>query len=142
MLEVNWLAIIVCGVAAMVIGMIWHSQALFGHMYMKALGADMNMSPEKIKEIQKKMWSLYITQFVLVLLQAYVLFHYIVGAADVMTPVSNALWIWLGFVLPTVAGASMWSARPRKDAWTIFLISAGYNLALFIVFALIIGAWM
>lgn len=142
MIEVNWVAVLLCGVASMVLGMIWHSRALFGPTYMNAIGADPAMPAEKMREIQKKMWQLYVTQFVLVLLQAYVLWHYIVGAIDTMTPLSNATWIWLGFLLPTVAGQWMWSARPRKLAWQGFLISAGYNLVLFIVFALIIGAFI
>ena len=133
---ISFWAVIVCAVAAMVLGMIWHSKALFGNKYMKALGADMNMSPEKMAEIQKKMWQLYIVQFLLVMLQAWVLAQFLwVGVA-------NALWIWVGFIMPTIAGATMWSARPRKDAWTIFLISAGYSLVLFIMFGLILKAWM
>lgn len=141
MIEVNWLAIIICGVAAMTVGAIWHGP-LFGKAYMRAIGADLNMPPEKMAEIQKKMWQLYLLQFILVVLQVYVLWFYLVGAVDVMTPLSNALWIWLGFLLPTVGGQWMWSARPRKLAWTGFFISAGYNLVLFTVFALILQAFM
>ena len=135
-------AIIVCAIAAMVVGMFWHSKLLFGPRYMKAIGADMNMSPEKMAAIQKKMWQLYILQFVLVLLEAWVLAQYLYGAADVMPLVCNGLWIWAGFVMPTVAGQWMWSARPRKEAWAGFLISAGYNLVLLVVFSLILRAWM
>lgn len=142
MIEINWLAIVLCGIVAMIIGMLWHSKVLFGPTYMKAIGADPNMPKEKMAEIQKKMWQLYLAQFVLVLLQVWVLWYYIMGAIQVMSPISNAFWIWLGFVLPTLAGQWMWSARPRKWAWKGFLISAGYNLVLFIVFALILGAWM
>lgn len=141
MIEVNWLAVILCGVAAMVVGMIWHGP-LFGRTYLLAIGGNPDMPKEEMAKIQKKMWQLYITQFLLVLLQVYVLWHYIVGAIDAMTPVSNAVWIWLGFLMPTVAGQWMWSARPRAWAWKGFLISAGYNLVLFIVFALIIGAFI
>ncbi len=140
-MEINWLMILVCGVAAMVIGATWHGP-LFGKAFMRALGADMNMSPEKMAEIQKKMWQLYILQFVLVVFEAWILSLYIGGSLSVMTPMSNAIWIWAGFVLPTVAGQWMWSPRPRKLAWQGFFISAGYNLVLFIVFAIIIKAMM
>lgn len=141
-MEINWLALLVCAIAAMVIGFLWHSKMLFGDRYMRAIGGNTNITPEQMKEIQKKMWQLYITQFILVLFQVYVLWHYLAGAASVMTPVSNAIWIWAGFVMPTLAGQWMWSARPRKLAWQGFLISIGYNLVLFIAFALILGAWM
>ncbi len=140
-METNLLAVLVCGVVAMVVGSLWHSPMLFGNIYMKAIGADTNMSAEKMKEIQKRMWSLYLTQFLLVLFQAFVLSHYIAGWSDA-TGLENALWIWAAFVMPTVAGGAMWSARPRRDAWNAFLISAGYQLVLFVLFGLILKAWM
>lgn len=142
MIEINWLSIILCGVVAMVIGMIWHNGKVFGNIYMKALGADTDISPERMKEIQKRMWQIYLTQFILVLFQAWVLWHYIVPVIGIMSPISSAIWIWTGFILPTVAAAWMWSARPRKMAWKGFLISAGYNLVTFIAFALILGAFI
>ena len=141
-MEINILSVLLCAVAAMVVGMLWHSKALFGNTYMKAIGADTNMPPEKMAEIQKKMWQLYIAQFILVFFQAWVLAQYLAGAISFMTPLSNAMWIWAGFILPTVAGQWMWSARPRVWAWKGFLISAGYNLVLFIIFTLILSAWM
>jgi len=141
-MEINFLVLLVGGVASLVLGMIWYGKALFGDAYMKALGADTNMSPEKMKKIQEKMWQLFLTQFILAVFQVWVLAVYINSSMAVITPVSNALWIWAGFVMPTLAGGAMWSARPRKDAWKIFFITSGYNLVLFIIFAVIIKAWM
>lgn len=140
-MEINLLAVVVCGVVSLILGFLWYSQMLFGNIYMKSIGADMNMPAEKMKEIQKKMWQLYIAQFLLAAFQAFVLSHYISGWAD-GTGLENALWIWAAFVMPTVAGAWMWSARPRRDAWNAFLISAGYQLVLFVLFGLILKAWM
>lgn len=140
-METNFLAILACGVVAMIVGMVWHSKALFGDKYMKAIGADTNMSPEKMKEIQKDMWQLYVTQFALALFQAYVLSGYIISEPGVGGSL-NAVWIWAGFVMPTIAGAAMWSARPRKMAWQIFLISSGYQLVVLILFGMILKAWM
>lgn len=134
-------SVLVCGVAAMVVGMIWHNPKVFGNLYMKALGGDTNMPPEKMKEIQKKMWQIYVTQFILVLVQAFILMNFFMAWPQARAVVL-ALWIWLGFILPTVAGAWMWNPRPRKLAWQGFLISAGYNLVIMVVFSLILRAWM
>jgi hypothetical protein len=139
-MEINYLAVLVCGVASMVIGSLWHSKLLFGDCFIKASGMDIGMTPEKMAVIQKKMWQLYLTQFLLSLLQAFILAQYIAGWEEA-SGVTNALWIWLGFIMPTVAGSSMWSSRPRKDAWKVFLISAGYQLVLFVVFGFILGSW-
>ena len=141
-MQPNVIAAIVCSVGSMILGMIWHSQSLFGRTYMKALGADMNMPPEKMKEIQKKMWQILLTQFLLTVFQVWVLWFYVLGPIDMMSTVASTVWIWAGFVMPTIAGASLWSARPRKDAWKIFWISAGYQLVNFIMFGLVLKFWI
>lgn len=140
-MEINLLAVLVCGIASMIVGSLWHSKFLFGDAFIKASGMDIGMTPEKMAEIQKKMWQLYATQFVLALLQAFVLAKYITSWTE-MSGIMNAFVIWLGFVMPVVAGACMWSSRPRKDAWKVFFISAGYQFVLFVVFGLILGSWM
>jgi hypothetical protein len=141
MIHISLLSVLICAIVAMVVGMIWHSQKLFGMKYMKAMGADMNMPKEKMAEIQKKMWQIFVTQFILVFFQAWVLAHFI-AAWNTVSGVTTSLWIFAGFVLPTVAAACMWTPRPRKDAWTMFLVSFGYNLILFILFGIIIQAMM
>lgn len=138
-MEINFLAVFLCAIATMVLGMLWHSKLLFGNAYMDAAGMDMNMPPEKMKEIQSRMWQYYIAQFLLAFLEAYILAHF-VAAWDTVSGVTTAFWMWLGFVIPTVGGACLWSPRPRKKAWKLFFISAGYQFIMFIVFGLILGA--
>ncbi len=140
-MHINFLSLLVGGVASLILGMIWYSKSLFGNTYMKALGADTNISPEKMKAIQKRMWQILLTQFVLSVFQVWVLAIYILRTPEVF-PLANAIWIWAGFVMPTIAGGALWSARPRKDAWKIFWITSGYQLVMFAVFAFILKAWM
>ncbi len=83
---------------------------------------------------------LHVIQLVLVLFQAYVLAHYIQGW-QYASGVENALWIWAAFVMPTVAGCSMWTNDSRKMVWARFLIQAGYQLVLFVMFGLILSMW-
>jgi hypothetical protein len=54
-MEINYIAVFVSAVLALVLGFIWYSKALFGKSYMMALGMDMNMSPEVMKEKSKGM---------------------------------------------------------------------------------------
>lgn len=148
MIEVNWLAIVVCAVVGMGIGALWHSKMLFGNAYMRAAGMDMNMSPEKMAAIQKEMWKYYLTQFVLLSITLFMLSHSIVmgtayfGYSGVTAGLSTAFWNWFGYVMPVTAGAALWSSRPRKEAWNLFFISAGYQLVCFLIFGAILGAWM
>jgi len=137
-MEINYLAVLVCGVFAMVVGGIWYGP-LFGRAWMHILGVNPD-DTKRQKEMQKAAGPLYLIQFILVLFQAYVLAHYIKGWNEV-SGVENALWIWAAFIMPTVAGASMWNNDSRKTAWKRFLIQTGYQLVIFVVFGLILAAW-
>lgn len=137
-MEVNYLAILACGVAAMVIGGVWYGP-LFGKLWLSVIGAtDMDIAARK--EMQKKAMPLYLVQFLLTLFQVYVLAHFIKGWEDASS-YESALWIFLGFVMPTVAGSAMWNNDSAKKAWTRFLLQAGYQLMIFLVFAFILGTW-
>ncbi len=137
-MEINYLAVLVCGVASMVIGFVWYGP-LFGKIWMNAAGIG-PMDMEKRKEMQKSAGPLYGIQFVLSLFTAYVLAHYIAGWKDA-SGVENALWIWAAFVMPIVAGNAMWNNFTAKAKWTLFWLGAGYQLVLFVAYGLILGMW-
>lgn len=134
----NYWAILVCAVVAMVLGFVWYGP-LFGKAWMRLTGCA-DMDEAKRKEMQKKAMPMYLVQFVLVLVQIFVLATYSITFAPVIS-VINALWIWLGFVMPTIAGSYMWSGDSRKNAWTKFFIQAGFQLVSFLVFGAILGLW-
>jgi len=138
-MEINIWAVLVCAVLSMVVGSIWYGP-LFGKKWIEITGADMS-DLEKRKEMMKGVWKLYLTQFILTLFQVYVLAYFIKGWAEV-SGVTNALWIWAAFIMPTVAGASMWNNDSAKISWARFLIQGGYQLILFIMFGLILGLWI
>lgn len=138
MIEINYWAVLVCGIVAMILGFIWYG-VLFGKKWMEVIGAtEMDMIARK--EMQRKAGPLYLIQFILVLFQAYVLTHYIQGWSEVSGP-EGALWIWAAFIMPIVAAGSMWNNDSRKVAWSRFLIQSGYYLILFVIFGLILGYW-
>lgn len=137
-MEINYWAIVASAVAAMVIGSVWYGP-LFGRQWMVITGVDPD-DVARCKEMRKEAMPLYGIQFVLSLLQLYILAHFIQGWTEV-SGIENALWIWLGFIMPTVAGLSMWTAHPNKVKWSMFLISSGYQLVLFVVFGWILGTW-
>jgi hypothetical protein len=137
-MEVNYWAILVCAVLSMVIGGLWYGP-LFGKKWMEING----LSPEdrmKREAMQKSAGPLYAIQFALSLLQIYILAHFIKGWTDV-SGVENAVWIWLGFVMPTVAGLSMWNMHPTRVRLAMFFISSGYQLVSFVLFGFILGTW-
>ena len=137
-LTVNYWAIVTGAVLSMIIGAIWYGP-LFGKKWMKIVGVS-PADEEARKEMQKSAGPLYLVQFLLVLFQILVLAHLI---ADTQRAggLERSLWIWAAFVIPTLAGAAMWTTESGKVKWARFLIQGGYQLVLFIVFGLLLQFW-
>jgi hypothetical protein len=138
-MEINYLAVLACTLLAMVVGSLWYSPLLFGRTWMrlnKMNSADMGGK----SQMQKEMAVIYSLQIAFAFLQAYVLAHFVEGWNDV-SGVEVAIWIWLGFIIPVLAGSVMWTMEKWQDKVARFSIQAGYNLVLFIAFGYILGVW-
>ena len=137
-MQINYWAVLVCAVIAMGIGYVWYGP-LFGKKWMEVIGAD-ERDMEARREMQKHMMPLMVVHFILTLFQVLILEYYVKGWTS-MGGLVNALWIWAAFVMPTVAGSSMWNNDKSKVAWTRFLLQAGYQLVVLVIFGVILGAW-
>lgn len=138
-IEVNYVAIGVCAVLAMAIGAVWYGP-LFGKRWAMILGVNMD-DPGAKEKMQREAMPLYAIQFALVLFQAFVLAHYILGWKEA-GGLGNALWIWIAFVVPTLAGSAMWTNESTRKKWERFLIQAGYQLVVFAMFGSVLGFWV
>lgn len=131
MVPVNYGAVAIAAVLAMVIGSAWYSPALFGKEWMKLVG--------KTEAEAKKgnMPLLYGTMFVGALIEAYVLAHFVhyAGAYSLINGIKTGIWAWLGFVAVTSLGNSMFEGRPMK----LFYINAGYALVNLMVMGAVIA---
>ncbi|MEK7585908.1 MAG: DUF1761 domain-containing protein [Patescibacteria group bacterium] len=135
----NYLAVLACGVASMIIGFIWYGP-LFGKAYMRVMGVD-TMSPEQKEAMKKGMWGMYFVQFVLSLITAGILSVHIANWSGPQGAVLIAICTWFGFIMTTVASGALWSGKPKKQAWNFFWITASAQLVTFIVFGLILSYW-
>ena len=141
-MEINYLTVLGAGVIAMILGSLWYSPILFGKKWMKLNGvteADL-ADPVKCKELQKDMIPTMLIQFVMVLLLAYILTHFI-KAWTGSSGIETALWIWLGFIVPTLASSVLWTNETRSIKVSRFLIQAVYNLVLLIIFGYVLQTW-
>lgn len=138
-IQINYLAIIVCAVLSMIIGAIWYGPYFFGNTWLKISGIDPK-DTRTINKMKKESGPLYGVQFLLTLVQLYILAHFI-GAWSDVSGIEVALWVYVGFVMPILAGQAMWSGKPKKLATWQFLTSAGYQLLLFAIFGIILGGW-
>lgn len=132
-MEINYLAVLVCAIVAMILGGFWYG-GLFGTQWMKLIGVT-----EEDMAKQSGIWVLYVTQFILTLFQVIALANLLEDTAT--SPIEGALWIFVAFVVPTLAGAVMWTNEKTNLRWQRFGIQAGYQLCCFVIFGIILTIW-
>jgi hypothetical protein len=137
-ITVNYWAIATGAVVSMIIGGIWYGP-IFGNTWARIIGADSLTEAER-KKMQKSAGPLFVVQFVLTLFQVLVLAH-LIADTKIATGLERSLWIWAAFVIPTLAGTVMWTKQTGKLKWTRFLVQAGYQLIMFIVYGLLLQCW-
>lgn len=134
--DVNYLAVLVCGLLSMALGMTWYAPKVFGNTWMKEIGAS-TADIEKAKA--KGMGTSYALAFAGALLTAYVLSHFVdyATANTVGEGMQAGFWAWLGFVVPVQLGSVLWDGKSGK----YFAIVAGYYLVQLVVFGAVLATW-
>lgn len=131
---VNWIAVGVATVAAMIIGSIWYSPPVFGNLWMKLAGLSR-------KDTEKGGWTPILIAIVASLVTAFVLAHVtylsyeFFGGSFLNAALSTAFWTWLGFSLTTLVVHNSFELKRKK----LTLLNAAYQLTIFMVAGLIIG---
>lgn len=133
-LQVNWLAVLLCGVAYMVLGSLWYSPMLFANPWMKELGLG-KMGGGNGKD---KLMKLMAISFVLSLFLAAML-GMMVKTMNAMTAVDGAktgFLAWISFVAPVIGINYLYEGRSLK----LYGITAGFMAITFVVMGAILGA--
>ncbi|PIQ77502.1 hypothetical protein COV82_04140 [Candidatus Peregrinibacteria bacterium CG11_big_fil_rev_8_21_14_0_20_46_8] len=133
--EVNYLLVVIAGLAIMILGAIWYSPPVFGNIWMKYAG----VSKGDIDKVKPKMPLYYLGGFVTALVTAFVLFHFVefVNAVTVSDALQLAFWLWLGFSATQTLGGVLWEMK--KMPW--FWINALYNLVALGLASTILTLW-
>ncbi len=134
MANVNWLAILVSAISAMVWGYLWYGP-LFGKPWMKLVG----LSKADINKDKANMPKNYGMMFVGALVTSYVL-DVTIGMSpmrDLSTGLTIALWLWLGFVAAVRLSDVIFNKKP----WNLYFIEVGYYLAFLLTAGAILGSW-
>lgn len=135
-ITINYLAVLVAAIAAMVIGGVWYSPLGFGKPWMRLMGYG-----DKVPEGSKRaMMRSYAFMFAGALVMAFVLAHFafIWGARETLSAVQLGFWTWLGFVAPVQLGTVLWEGKP----WMLFFLNTAYYLVTLIAMAVIVGLWI
>lgn len=115
LVPINYLAILLCGIAAVVIGYLWYGP---------------------LKGTPKT----YGIMFVSALVMAYALAHFVwyaaPGSLTLFISLKTAVWAWLGFVATTSLSRFLFS--PEKKSINLLAIDTGYYLVTLLVMAAIL----
>lgn len=136
-ITVNYLAILVAGVASMAVGFLWYGPMLFAKPWMKLMG----YTQESMKDTKKKMGKTYAISFVVSLVMAYVLAH-VMGLSEnffhysrISTGLTTAFWMWLGFIMPVQMTEVLFGGKK----WKLFGINTGYQLVSLLAMSVVIA---
>lgn len=135
--EVNYLAVLIAGVASMAVGFLWYGPMLLGKPWMKLMG----YTKESMEKTKKGMGKTYAMSTVFTLISAYVLWHVMTfsksfyGYSPMMTGLSSAFWMWFGFMMPVQATEVLFGGKK----WKLFGINTGYQLVSLLVMGVVMG---
>ena len=133
LVAVNFWAVLVAAVAAMVLGSLWYSPFGFGKLWMRLRGADMSEMGGKFPADK------FALQFVAALLTAFFIAEFAawLGVISVVGGLVVGLWLWLGFVTTTMLGGVLWDKMP----WSVYVLNIVEMLLSFLLMGAIIGVW-
>lgn len=134
--HINWLAIIVATVAAMIIGWLWYGP-LFGKQWMKLV--------KLTKKDTEKAWKTpMMVMLVMAFLQALIVKHFIIyvgyfyqDMSDLSVGVLTGFWLFAGIALPLVLSSNMFARRHINLSY----IEAGNQFVTLITIGAILAVW-
>lgn len=135
--QVNLVAVLISGVAMMVLGFLWYGP-LFGKIWMKAMGYT-EKDAEKMKK-EGGMGKIYGVALISAFVMAYVLAVFIglLGANTAAAGAQVGFWAWLGFI----ATKSLTDVLFEGKNWTAYYLSIGYQLVSLLVMGAILATWV
>lgn len=141
-LSVNYLAVVVCAVAAMPVGFAWFGP-VFGRAWAREMGFE-SMERPGAAAMARSMGLFFLGS----LLIAFVLAHGIAvwrpstwGGGEDMAPhvyaLNGALWTWVGYFVPLQLGRVAW----EQKGWRLVAINAGFDLVRLLLFGFVLAYW-
>jgi len=135
--SINWLAVVACVVASMIIGSVWFNPKTFFPIWWKAVGKD-GQDASNSSLSMGLVWGLIVlSAFVQAVFMS--LFVHAMGSMTGGTSLASGatagFLLWLGFVAPSSLTNKLFADRLK--AW---MLEAGNHLVTFVVMGTIIGA--
>ncbi|MFC3550485.1 DUF1761 domain-containing protein [Lysobacter cavernae] len=128
-IDVNWIAVIAAAVSAFVLGGLWYGP-LFKNAWCREAGIDPNTAPRHPARI-------FVTAFVCSLLAALVFALFLGPKASAADGFGAGFVVGVFFVAMSFGINYAFAQRSIK----LWMIDAGYHIAQFSLYGLILGAW-
>lgn len=129
--SINWLAVVVCVVIAMISGFIWYHPKVFFPAWWSGIG--------KSGQVGNPNPMIYVFTILAAIVQA-VSLAFVLNTMGSNTAATGALagfMLWLGFVAPTNLVNKLFAGHGFK----VWAIEAGNHLLNFLLFGAILGGW-
>jgi hypothetical protein len=134
--QVNWWAVVLATVVAMVIGMVWYAKPVFGSTWQKLVG-------KSDKDLKEMSWMPVFLAIAANFISAWVLAHLVFlsnyfYAADYSwmgSALMTAFFVWLGFQVTLLLIHESFEQRPSK----LIAMTAANQLAVLLGMGLVIG---
>lgn len=136
--SINWLPILVAGLAAFFIGFMWHGP-LFGKQWIAMMGIPQSevdaMKAKGMGAMLPQMIAAFIQQVVI----AFVVSHLAnrLGIMDATQAVMFAVLLWFGFIATVMINTVLWENRKMN----LYLFNVAYHLVSMIAVTLIVVLW-
>ncbi len=132
--DVNYFAVILSAIAAMILGSLWYSPVMFGKTWMNLI----NKTEDELKTANTP--KTYVVAFISELIMAFVLFHIMIysNAESFFEGALAGFWMWIGFVATTSIINFMFEGRKLKQ----YFIDTLYHLVSLLLMGIILSFWI
>jgi hypothetical protein len=127
--QVNHLAALAAAVSAFVLGGLWYSPMLFGRIWAREAGVDMQKTGHPAK--------VFGGAFVMALIASYLMATLLGNAPSLHQGLHLGLLVGAGFVATSFGINYLFAQR----TFTLWLIDGGYHIGQFVLVGLILGLW-
>lgn len=134
-MDVNYLAVGLAALAAFFLGFLWYT-VIFAKPWQELIGMGSNGRGAASASQTPNLGHLLVGSLILEIIMAFLLARAIGTGADAMTGLVYGLTVGLGWVALAFGVNYMFEGKPFK----LWLINASYNVVVFSVMGLIIGA--
>ena len=131
------MSILIATVLQFIFGAVWYS-ALFGKLWGKIHGFD-KLSKEVQQSMMKEMGPYYGVQFIVTIITTVVLSLFMMGLPSTWNPYGIAVFMWLGFVVPTQISGAIFGGTDRKWLVKKIAVQAGAALGCLIIAASVLN---